>query len=230
MTATDIKPLLYLLTEDDNDDLFFERCAERISGLSFQQMDPRRLRKNGGIGAARKAMPHFLNDLKKAAFQPAFFVIAIDNDRAPAHPDHKSLPNLGRRDHGKQCRHCEIMGMIQKEWGHDFRQWPVQGAIAVPVQMLESWLLLGLDPERGTLPMFSTKTSSLAKAYHNGKPPDQLKDLRDNYRASNNNIAIGDLCVSVVESLDLGEVCKASPSFRLFHDQVLLWSTPANAE
>ena len=46
--------LLYLPTEDDNDDLFFERCAERISGKSFYQVEPRRIRKNGGISEVRK--------------------------------------------------------------------------------------------------------------------------------------------------------------------------------
>ncbi len=41
--------------------------------------------------------------------------------------------------------------------GNDRDQWPIKGAIAVPVEMLESWLLLGCNEcEPEDLPIFSS--------------------------------------------------------------------------
>ena len=45
---------LYLLTEDDSDDMFYEACAERITGRSFQPLW-RTVKRGSGIAAVRKA-------------------------------------------------------------------------------------------------------------------------------------------------------------------------------
>ena len=71
------RPYLYLLTEDDNDDIFFERCAERITGKSFYKIS-NRLRKNGGIGEVRRKLSPFLNSIKQSQGIEAYFIIALD--------------------------------------------------------------------------------------------------------------------------------------------------------
>ena len=222
--------LLYLLTEDDNDDLFFELCAERISGKSFCPVEPRRIRKNGGINEVRKKLPAFLNDIKKSAGMDAYFIIALDNDRAPEHlfdEDQKLIHNqisgLSKRDASKQCRVCEIETRIQELWGYDLSKWPAKGAIAVPVQMLESWILIALDPSCAEdLPIFAEKSQSSAKNFYNGSPPDQLKDLCDQYRYQK-NMTKGEFVLDVAENMDLDKVDQASSSFSQFRNQVITW-------
>jgi len=223
--------LLYLLTEDDNDDLFFERCAERISGKSFCPVEPRRIRKNGGIRAVRQALPIFLNDIKKSIGMDAYFIIALDNDRAPEHffdnnqkLIHNKIPGLSKRDASKQCRFCEIENRIKERWGANPNNWPAKGAIAVPVQMLESWALIALDPNCAEdLPIFAKKSQQSAKDFYKKSLSDQLKDLCDQYRAEQGGLTKGEFCLKVAEEMDLDEVAQKSYSFALFRDQVVTW-------
>ena len=86
---------LYLLTEDDNDDLFFEGCLEKLTGLSFQLHDARgRLRKGSGIKETRRMLRLILQDLWRIGRQEnTYLVVTIDNDRAVIHTNgnpHKS--------------------------------------------------------------------------------------------------------------------------------------------
>jgi hypothetical protein len=216
--------LLSLLTEDDNDDIFFELCAQRISGKSFFQTEPRRLRKNGGIGAVRKAMRPFLNDLRKVESLDAYFIIALDNDRAPDHEQtHQRLPRLAKADHKKACRVCEIRRAIEEVWGGNPDKWPAKGAIAVPVQMLESWILHTFEhADDEALPIFSRKTQARAVEYHNGNPPDQLKDLCDARRDGRDK---AEFTLEVASAMDLETVASRSASFNAFNEQVAAWAS-----
>jgi hypothetical protein len=224
--------LLYLLTEDDNDDLFFERCAERISGKSFYKVEPRRIRKNGGISEVRKKLPAFLNDIKKSAGMDAYFIIGLDNDRAPEHSFdiqqtiiHDRISGLSQQDSRKQCRYCEIENKIKEIWGRDVNKWSAKGAIAVPVQMLESWILIGLnfncDRE---LPIFAEKSQSLAKEFHKGSPPDQLKDLCDRLRYERGGLTKGEFFLNVADRMDFEVTTAASSSFAQFKNQITTWN------
>jgi hypothetical protein len=203
--------------------LFFEACAERISGKSFLQTEPRRLRKNGGIGAVRKAIPSFLNDLRRVESLDAYFVIALDNDRSPDHEhEHSRLTGLAKSDHRKACRICEIRREIEKAWGANSAAWPAKGAIAVPLQMLESWILHSIDQRTDDeLPIFAKKTQATAKTYHHGNPPDQLKDLCDAYRGDKGK---AEFVLDIASTMDLNVVASKSPSFNAFKVQVANWS------
>ena len=217
---------LYLLTEDDHDDLFFERCAERISGLTFHQVNPRRIRKEGGVSEVLNRLPNFLNDLKSAVgYDRAFFIIAIDNDRSPSHPGHQRISNLPKIDQSKGCRMCELDRDIIKRLGPDRSKWPAQGAVAVPVQMLESWLLLSLDPTATdeSLPLFSKQAKRSARDYHNGNPPLQLKDRLEEQLVKSSHHRMGELILEVAGELDLDELARKSLSFRQFREQVDTW-------
>lgn len=217
---------LAILSEDDSDDLFYERCAERITGKSFA-LSPIRITRGGGISEVRKTLRPFLNSLKPLSKYPGdtYFIVALDNDRAPVHPDHIHIPGINRRDKSKPCRVCELKKEIYKVLGADESKWPAKGAIAVPVQMLESWILLGLNEEcnEERLPIFPRKSKSAAKQFHNGSPPDQLKDLikieRENLDLASNDEVI----LHAADNLDLESLKSRSPSFEHFAAQLDDW-------
>ncbi len=136
---------IYILSEDDNDDAFYKGCIEKMTGKSYDLIS-RRLRKGGRISQVRKYMPILLRDIRYAGHvDNTFFVIALDNDRSPAHPNHEKLPGfhkLPKKEQRKTCRFCEIERVVVQILGDDREKWPIRGATAVPVQMMESWLLM----------------------------------------------------------------------------------------
>ena len=221
---------LYLLSEDDNDDFFYKACLEKIHDCEYEII-PTRLRRGGGIGEVRKALPLFLNTINNMGFvESTFFLIAVDNDRRPLHPIHARddfdrLPPKEQRD---SCRYCEIEGRIQEKLGLAREQWPICGAIAVPVEMLESWLLLICNPNKykleAELPIFSEKTKEQAKTYY-GTPknvPPQLKELVDAERKDlgHSKREFYEHCAHRLVPESLATV---SPSFSHFLDQVQSW-------
>lgn len=170
---------LYLLTEDDNDDLFFEACLEKLTGLSFHlDSTRRRLRKDAGITETRRMLRLVLQELSHIGQQGnIYLVVTVDNDRAAIHPHHDARNDLHTVEKPKSCRFCELQQEIVAAWGSDPVHWPIKAAIAVPVEMLESWLLLICGHQPETLPIFADKTQSLATRYYAPhQPPDQLKD------------------------------------------------------
>jgi len=127
---------LYILSEDDNDDAFYKKCIEKISGKSFELI-PMRIRKGGGISQVRKHMPRLFRDIKySGSVENTYFVIALDNDRSPVHPDHEKLPGfqkMSKKEQKKTCRFCEIEREAFEILGDDWKKWPIPGAIAIPV-------------------------------------------------------------------------------------------------
>lgn len=224
---------LYVISEDDNDDLFYEMCLERITGRSFKT-DQRRLRKGGGINAARRALARLLRELSYTGrVDDTFFITSLDNDRARAHPEHETTldPNkvsrLPKHERDKPCRFCELHNGVTRLFGGE-DQWPIKGAVAVPVQMLESWLLLISNPEEyreeSLLPLFSSRSSRLAEVYYQPhQPPEQLKDLRDTEKNRLGLAGSDEYCLHCAEALEPDELARRSPSFALFRDQVLSW-------
>lgn len=216
--------LLYVLSEDDYDDLFYELCASRISGKKFHTVESRRFRKHGGLSEVRRMIRPLLNQLKGVRGLDAFFIIALDNDRAPDHQNNHGIwPNLSNQDSRKQCRYCEIQRLICGEWGANVANWPAKGAVAVPVEMLESWLLLGIDPNRNQLPIFSQMKSKLAKSYHRGTVPKQLKDLFADALSTSDIAEKDEFILHLADTMDLRSVAARSDSFENFKQQVMAW-------
>lgn len=172
---------LYLLSESDNDDAFYKACVERLTGKTMELVS-RRLRRGGGLPELRSKSRILLGQIKHTGFvEDTFFLIALDNDRSPVHPAHERRSGLSKKERQKDCRYCEIDSVIQNILG-ERDAWPIPGAVAVPVEMLESWLLLICNPEtyhdEASLPPFKTKDQKLARDYYAPRnPPDQLKDL-----------------------------------------------------
>lgn len=222
---------IYILSEDDNDDLFYKGCAEKITGKSFDVI-PRRLRKGGGISEVRKYMPILFREIKYTGYvENTFFVIALDNDRSPTHPKHEKLPDLhklSKKEQRKACRFCEIERISHQVLGNNRKTWPIKGAIAVPVQMIESWLLLICNQKQyqheTKLPIFARKESKLAQLYYTPKKPDdQLKDLCEIEKRRLHVETNRDFCAYCAKNLVPGDLQKIAQSFALFKKQVELW-------
>lgn len=219
---------LYILSESDNDDVFYHRCVERLTGRTFERV-PYRLRKGGGIAEVRSKSRLLFQQIVHTGFvDETFFVVALDNDRSPVHPDHAVLSKLSERDQRKECRFCAILATAETILGPRER-WPIGGAIAVPVQMLESWLLLICDPARyereSDLPLFAEMTQPEAVRYYRPKqPPKQLKDLRDREKDARGIVTNPEFCAYCADRLDAMRLSDQSPSFALFKAQVDAWT------
>ena len=217
---------LYLITEDDNDDLFFEGCLEKLTGLTFQvDSTRRRLRKGGGIKEARRMLRLVLQEIRRFGVQEnIYLVVAIDNDRAPEHPLHQQIKGLNVTEQRMTCRFCELLQIIEDDLGKAPSQWPIRGAIAVPVQMLESWLLLSCGHDPDSLPIFARKVQPIAEQYYAPRQPtDQLKDLCKLEFQQGANLSMAEFCMTCAYHLDADRLAQLSPSFANFKTQIESW-------
>jgi len=222
---------LYILSEDENDDVFYKGCVEKITGMHFELI-PRRIRKGGGISYVRKHIPLLLRDIKFSGYvENTFFLISLDNDRSPTHPDHeiqKFFHKLPKKEQAKTCRYCEIENLAKQILGFKRNSWPISGAIAVPVQMIESWFLLICDSKKyeneKSLPIFAKQKSELAKRFYAPKKPSkQLKDLCADERKKLQMNLKKDFCQYCADNLIPGKLQITSDSFGLFNSQVADW-------
>lgn len=195
---------LWLLTESDGEDLIFEALVEKITGSRFQPIS-RRLTGSRGISGVQQNLKYFLKDIKRTGqMESSFFVVAVDNDR------------LARRPL-IMARLTELIG--PKE------DWPIQGAVAVPIEMIESWALLatGKHGPDASLPRFSDAKSFIAKRELGSNAPPQLKELIAEERKA---VGIGSSTDFILQALlncepeVLGE---RSASFREFYNEVNEW-------
>ena len=222
---------LYLLTEDDADSLIYEGCVERVTGSVFTPVC-RRLRKGSGLGAVRASLRLALGEMSRmAAGSGAHFLVAMDNDRAPHATSADALPagqrtRLAAMDARKHDRYASILTALHEHLGMARAQWRVPVAVAVPVEMIESWLMLiargGLAAE---LPRFSYSDSTLARHFHHpAEPPPQLKDLRDAACTADDFSNHSEWALHLVtERLDPADLAQRSPSFALFRQWLEAW-------
>ena len=137
---------------------------------------------------------------------------------------HNKIKGLSKQESSRACRYCEIEQAIKKYWGDNPNTWVAKGAIAIPVQMLESWILIGLDPAcADDLPIFPEQKKSQAREFYNGAPPEQLKDRCDRLSYAGEIIDKGDFFLNVADTLYLDALTAASSSFARFQQQVASW-------
>jgi hypothetical protein len=223
---------LHILSEDDNDDVFYQCCLAKITGKPFELLTPNRLRKAGGIAEVRRKLGPFLRTIKHTGnVDDTFFLVAVDNDRSPIHPDHpirSDFSKLLKADQLKGCQHCVIAQSIQSVLGDDQSSWPIQGAIAIPVEMIESWQLLICNPnaydQEQNLPIFPEKSKSSAQLYHSSSNvPEQLKDLLEKEKTRQGLHSTLDFYHYCAEQMDFNDLMARSPSFTQFAQQVAHW-------
>jgi hypothetical protein len=216
---------LYILCEGERDEMFYERLCERITGQTYIQPTDFRLRRGANWKTAMAGAVLLVNRFKHwTERQDIGLIIAVDNDRAPGHPGHVSgyprpLPPV---DQKKPERYPALVRMLEKSLGSDLSTWPVHVALAVPVEMIESWLLILLDPNCPELPLFSEASQFLPRQYYGSNPPPQLKDLRDE-AAARAGWSQDEIFYHAADAGDLEGLTQRSPSFQLFRNDLERW-------
>lgn len=218
---------LYILSEGEDDELFYERLAEQVTSLSFELNTELAFRARPGsnwkqvMGLARKLIQ--VRFSKWTTKQEIGLIIAVDNDRAPGHPGGRTYPRpLPVADQKKASRYEALEMLLQDSLGKDAYQWPVKVALAVPVEMVESWVLTLLDPTREELPPFAEAGQKTAHDYYGKQPPAQLKDLRDS-ECHQRKVSRSDLFWTAAEQ-PLEPAMKASRSLEMFVEQLRAWT------
>ena len=215
---------LYLLCEGETDELFYERLAERITGKTFTPDDEFRYRVGANWKTVFSHAKLLLDRVKQwSSKQDVAVIIATDNDRAPDHPGGVTSPRpLPAFDLKKQPRYQALQNLLRDKLGQAVENWPVNVAVAVPVEMIESWLLLLLEPDLTELPQFPEANAAAARAYYGGTPPQQLKDIRDAIRQQR-GVSLDTLFWEAADQGDLDHLAARSKSFAMFEAELRTW-------
>lgn len=196
---------LAFCVEDDTDEEVFRVLLSRILGTEVVSSEtPYRFARGGWSNALRLA-PIIARDAYQKGLDGALF--AIDNDGvAPTH-------SVAHKDPAKNCRLCELHSAARI---HEPLSWPRQDLpklrylFAVPVQTLETWLLLArghdFKGESETLGRDQPGRAKLKRLLYGMEHPD-----RDTMRGA---------ALPIAESLDIGALAQVSPSFADFLTQL----------
>lgn len=215
---------LYILCEGERNEMFYGRICERITGLTYEQPLDFRVRQGSNWKTALAASQLLINRFKHwPEPQDVAVIIAVDNDRAPGHPGSvpasKPLPVMDRK---KAPRYPELVKLVDESLGADPAKRAVDVALAVPVEMIESWLLVLLNPDCGDLPIFSEISPITHQYYQGKKPPCQLKELRET-EAKRLGLDADSLFLHAADTGDLDKLATRSQSFALFRQDLLAW-------
>jgi hypothetical protein len=196
---------LAFCVEDDTDEDVFRVLLSRILGTEVVPSGtPYRIPRGGWASALRLA-PIIAWDAYNKGLDGALF--AIDNDGAlPTHSPTHDMATPG-------CRFCELRAAARV---HEPSSRPrfelprLRYVFAVPVQALETWLLLArghdFKGEAETLGRDPSGRAMLKRLLYGMEHPD-----RDTMRGA---------ALPIAEKLDLGALEKASPSFAAFLTQL----------
>ena len=215
---------LFILSEGTRDEMFYELVAERVTGSSFQSTTDFRLREGANRKTAMASARLLMSEVKRwKEQQDVAVIIAVDNDRSPDHPGattNSSRP-LPRHDLKKPPRYPALVKIVEDALGSDHSLWPVDVALAVPVEMIENWALLLMNPTRPQLPLFAEASQPIAREYYGSTPPPQLKDLRD-AEAKAQGLSLDEFFRQAAKQ-DLDAAASVSPSFALFLTDLRGW-------
>ncbi len=212
--------LLYIVSESGNDAVFYALCAERITGREFTPV-PMENRKGDGEAAVRMQLKYALRQARAAAggAESVCFIAALDNDRSPHEETHGlDRTRLIAQERNRANRKLWMQEMITTVLGQNPAEWPMPVALAVPVEMLESWIVRARrDAESQPTPYFSEADSELARLYYAPEaPPPQWKDLAAELQSECGHADKRAFYTQVVQELDAEALASRSESFRLF--------------
>ena len=223
--------VLYLVSESDNDAVFYALCAEKLTGNLFEAV-PLKNRKGDGVAAVKSQLRYALIGARAAACgsQPVAFIAAMDNDRAP-HGENSSPPpggagldraKLTEKERARENRLAWMTATVEGVLGQNRNAWPLQVAIAVPVEMIESWIVRARrEQPPQPMPHFSKADSDRARSYHApSAPPPQWKDLAAEEQGDMDK---RDFYARVVKELDADALAGRSLSFRMFKEWLDRW-------
>ena len=214
---------LYILSEGERDELFYDLVAERVTGRTYERPTDFRLRHGANWKTALAGGRLLLKRVTQwKEPQDIAVILAVDNDRAPEHPGALPHPRpLVGHDLKKSPRFPAVAQMLADALGTDRSTWPVDVAVAMPVEMIESWVLLLHDPQRPSLPLFAEAIQPSARAYYGATPPPQLKDLCKADAAALGN-SLDEYFWHAAEK-DIEATAAISPSFRMFVEALKRW-------
>ncbi|WP_224240360.1 hypothetical protein [Hyalangium gracile] len=196
---------LAFCVEDDTDEEVFRVLVSKALGTEVVPSETQYRFARGGWTNALRLAPIIAKDAYHKGLDGALF--AIDNDGAA--PTHSVTHN----DAAKGCRLCELRTAARI---HEPLSWPRQGLpalrylFAVPVQTLETWLLLArghdFKGESETLGRDQPGRAKLKRLLYGMEHPD-----RDTMRSA---------ALPIAESLDVNALAEVSPSFADFFSQL----------
>ena len=227
--------VLYLLTEGDFDSLVYEALAERLTSTSYSSV-PFVMRPGSGLSALRANMKLALQHLARMTSDSgACFIIAMDNDRSPHAACSDTLSEsdrsrLASADQRKQDRYAAILKALEDNLGRNHAKWRIPVAVAVPVEMIEAWLILITNTATaGALPRFSRQDNpSATHFYRPTQPPPQLKDLCDAAQRADGYDNQSEWALELISGrMDPADLAARSSSFQIFHDWLVRWPAPS---
>ena len=219
--------LLYVVSESENDGRFYAQCTKKLTG-DAPDLVVLRGRKAEGVESVKRGIKNAIAKARAAArgTERMFFIAAIDNDRAP-HEENRELDRsrLSREEYDRPSRMEWMKTTVESVLGPNRQTWPMSVALAVPVEMIESWIVRGrrnaeLQPAR----YFSWADSQSAREYYApAEPPPQWKDLAREEQAASGFANKQDFYVDVILNLDADALAARSPSFRMFKEWLDGW-------
>ena len=218
--------VLYVVAESEYDAYFYALCAEWMTGVGYEVAHIKS-RKRSGYRAVQSLMGEVLHKARGEAEGGAevCFLGAIDNDRAP-HPENAAMDRrrLIRKERTRASRHDWMLETVFKKLGHDRAAWPLPVALAVPVEMIEAWIVRASCEEEPQPPCyFSRAQSQRARDYYSSATPPQWKDLADAEQERRGHSDKRDFYLHVVLNLDAVALAARSLSFRMFKEWLDAW-------
>ncbi len=219
--------LLYIVAESGADAAFYALCAARITGHEFMPI-PLENRKADGVEMVKVQLKYALRQARGAASggDAVCFIAAMDNDRAP-HPENAAMDRskLSRKDRDEPNRAEWMRELVASVFGQNTTAWPLPVALAVPVEMLESWIFRAVSPtEPQPTPLFSTADSESARAYYSqSATPPQWKDIvaeKQSQMGISDKRAFQEMAA---RELDAVALAARSLSFRMFKEWLDQW-------
>ncbi len=222
---------LYVFAESDADALFYHALAEKITGLNFQENYQPIINSPGeGIDMVWRFARLVLKNVKcHAEGDKVFFIISVDNDRAPdpvssKRPKGNFHPNDLARS--KENRREKLLSMASEILGGNRAAWSAKGAFAVPVEMLEAWALMICKPtlKQEELPLFAKADRLEAKFHYGDRPvPPQLKDQFNQLLEETPGATKQEFLLGLALSAKLPDLAARSSSFKIFSEDLEGW-------
>ena len=225
--------LLYLVAESNADEEFYAACAARLTGQQFEKCALRN-RKGDGVDAVKRQLKNAVVMAKASAGgpEPVFFLAAIDNDRAP-HPENAGLDRsrLIPEERSRPAREPWMRETVEEVLTKNRDAWSLHVALAVPVEMIESWIVRARRAaEPQPTPHFSKADSDRARRYYAPvEPPRQWKALAAEEQRKCEHTDKLAFYEQVVRELDADALAARSLSFRMFKVWLDAWprTTPS---
>ena len=223
--------LLYVVSESDADAFLYALCAEKFTGCAFT-LSVMKNRKGDGVDAVNRQLKYALILARAAAggTETVCFIGAMDNDRAP-HEENVALvrAQLVPKEQARENRSAWMLGTVEGVLGQNRDAWPLHVALAVPVEMIEAWIVRARrEAEPQPTPHFSKADSERARRYYEpSAPPPQWKDLAAEEEKQCGHTDRLAFYEQVVRELDADALAARSLSFRMFKEWLDAWPRAA---